>query len=199
LATLQNRQRRFTRRILVSEIVRLAWICYHPARAAWGGAVIGEYEMKHFFLATAVSIFATTAIADPLPKDAKPVAAKSLIKIYAGKTADWSTSKAFFAADGTIKGINTSNGTSIYWGKWTAKGNEVCMVNSWKDTGTGKTGDGAKDCWKWWQAADGTLWQLWSVHYDGSKPSKTDYYTGEEANLKKGDLVSKKFDKLNSM
>ncbi len=141
---------------------------------------------------------ASVAWADALPDGAKPISAKWLAKYYAGKSADWDSSKAYFAPDGTVKGINTSDGgKSIFWGKWSAKGNEVCMVNSWKNLSSGKTGSGSTDCWKWYAAADGTLWQLWSVHYDGTKPGKDDYYAGEDKKLRKGDIVSKTFDKLN--
>jgi hypothetical protein len=149
-------------------------------------------------IATLIACTATLATADPLPPDARPVSGKSLAKIYAGRTAEWSESKAYFAPDGSLKGIHTGGGTTLFWGKWTVKGNEVCMQNSYRNLQTGKTGSGLRDCWAWWQAADGTLWQLWTVRYDNSKPPKDDYYTGEEKKLKKGDLVSKKFDRLNS-
>lgn len=135
-------------------------------------------------------------MADPLPETAKPIGAASLKKFYSGSSTNWDTSKAYFAPDGTVKGINTGNGTSIYWGKWTVKGNEVCMVNSWRNLGTGESGGGATDCWKWYVDADGTYWTLWSVHYDGSKPKADDYYKGEADKIRRGDTVSKKFDKL---
>lgn len=151
-----------------------------------------------FLAAAAATMMAGAAAADPLPADAKPLAAESLAAFYAGKTADWKTSKAYFAPDGTLKGINTENGASIYWGKWTVKGNEVCMVNDWRNTQTGDSGGPATDCWKWYVDGSGTFWQLWSVRYTGQKPPRDDYYTGEEKKFRKGDKVSKQFDKLNT-
>lgn len=155
--------------------------------------------MKAIITATAaIGLLATTAAADPLPEGAKPIGPASLTKLYSGRTLDWDTSMAYFAPDGTVKGINTQTGDSIFWGNWTVKGNEVCMVNNWKSLGTGETGSGATDCWKWWVAGEKEYWTLWSVRYDGSQPPADDYYDGELKKFRKGDAVSRKFDRLNS-
>ncbi len=137
---------------------------------------------------------ATTAFADPLPKDAKPIAAKSLSALYGGSTAKWGNSTAYFAPDGTVRGIFTEdNGTRrAYQGGWQAKGNEVCMTVKVLKTDW----DASTDCWKWYLGGDGTLWTLWSVHYDKTKPTKNDYYTDEKSKLSRGDKVSKSFAKL---
>jgi len=144
-------------------------------------------------LAGAASL-ATTTLAEPLPKDAKPIAAKSLSALYSGNTAKWDNSTAFFAPDGTVKGIFTEeNGTRrAYQGEWRTKGNEVCMTVKVLKTDW----DASTDCWKWYLGADKQIWTLWSVHYDKTKPTKNDYYTSEKDNISRGDSVSKAFAKL---
>jgi len=139
------------------------------------------------------------ASADPLPGDAKPLSAKSIQKIYAGSTAHWSTSTAYFAPDGTIKatyGKGAKQG--IFWGKWQVKGNEICMSGL---TGIGpgdtETWTNGGDCWKWWVDGAKKPVTLWSRHYDGTEPDLIDgYYGSELGKIKRGDKVSKTFDKL---
>lgn len=136
----------------------------------------------------------TAALAEPLPKDAKPIAAKSLMSFYSGSTANWGNSMAYFAPDGTVKGVSTpkTGGKRAYQGNWGAKGNEVCM----KVKVLGTDWEPSTDCWKWYLGAENELWTLWSVHFDKTKPTKNDYYTGEKDKLSRGDHVSKAFAKL---
>lgn len=136
------------------------------------------------------------ATADALPEDAKPVSAASISKLYSGNSTDWKESMAYFAPDGTIKGVHTGNGNAIYWGTWRVKGNEICMTNDWKNVDTGESGGGLTDCWKWYVDGAGKPWQLHSVRFDGSKPGADDYYTDEIKKIRKGDIVSKKHDQL---
>lgn len=153
--------------------------------------------MKSLLVSAALAgtaCLATAALAGPLPKDAKPIAAKSLSAFYSGNTAKWGNSTAFFAPDGAVKGIYTEeNGTRrAYQGEWRTKGNEVCMTVKVLNTDW----EPSTDCWKWYLGSDQQIWTLWSVHYDKTKPTKNDYYTGEKDKLSRGDQVSKAFAKL---
>lgn len=116
--------------------------------------------MKHPLAACLLSALslAGPAAAGPLPKDATPIAAGSLKSFYAGSTANWTNSTAYFAPDGTVRGIFTAKdgGRHAYDGTWRVKGNEVCM-----DTrGHGETGAPNTDCWKWYLGADRVYWTL---------------------------------------
>lgn len=146
---------------------------------------------------TALAAPAGTVRADPLPEGARPLAARSLVKLYSGTTLDRETSMAYFAPDLTVKGVSGKNLKGAVWvGTWQAKGNEVCMDVQWRDLATGKTGP-SRDCWKWYVAPDKTIWTLWSVHYDGTRPDPDgDYYDGELAKMKRGDLVSDRYARL---
>lgn len=148
----------------------------------------------HFLAVLAAASFEVSANAEPLPEGAKPIAATSLTALYSGSTANWGNSKAYFAPDGTVKGVSTpeTGGKRAYQGNWSAKGNEVCM----KVKVLGTDWEPSTDCWKWYLGAENELWTLWSVHYDKTKPTKDDYYTDEKNKLSRGDLVSKAFAKL---
>ena len=133
-------------------------------------------------------------LADQLPKGAKPVSSAELEKIYAGKTADWSSKvRAYFAPDKTVRGFNLE-GEVTYTGRWSVKENAVCMKVNWKAIKGADSGTGT-DCWTWFFQGK-KLYTLWSTRYDGSKPKKNDYYQGENKTLKNGDLVSKKIAEL---
>lgn len=146
-----------------------------------------------------LSVGAGGAAADPLPAGAQPLSAKAIQKLYAGNTTDWKTSMAYFAPDGTVKALwGEGSKRGVFWGKWQVKGNEICMGPL---TGIGP-GDAEPwtsggDCWKWWLDADKKPIILWSKHYDGTAPDLEDgYYRDEIGKIKKGDKVTKTFDKL---
>lgn len=146
-------------------------------------------------LATALMLsFAGTAFAEPLPKDAKPLSAAQVTKLYSGNSTNWKTSGAYFAADGTIKGRYSSG---IYWGRWVVKKNEICMEDvQGYDTKSKEAWDGIGDCWKWWADGKGKTITLWSRRFNGEKPDlANDHYRGEADKIQKGDKVSKVFDK----
>jgi hypothetical protein len=143
---------------------------------------------------------ATSSMADKLPKSAKPLTAEEITAMYAGHTAKWKGSNAWFAPDKSIKGLfGKKLDEALYFGTWSVTGNEVCMTNNSEDVKTKKKGGPFTDCWQWFRDDKKRLWTLWSKHYDGSKVPKNAYYRGEEKILVEGDSVSEKFDKLKAM
>lgn len=149
-------------------------------------------------LVAALAVAAWPALADPLPNGARPLGAKALHKLYSGTTLNWETSRAWFAPDGTLKGVAGKGrlGETLFWGTWTVKGNEVCMSGPFRNRITGKEGQ-FRDCWTWYMGADGKPWTLWSVHFDGTPPdTRNGYYQDEIGRMRRGDGVSALFDKL---
>lgn len=146
------------------------------------------------FRAFALFLAATAlpAAAGPLPRGAQPYTAVELERLYAGQTAVWDHSLAFFAPDHRIKGI--FRGRIIYWGHWSVKGNEICMVNQGYDPARHARFQVQPDCWKWWHDGKRAI-TLYSRPFDGSLPDLQDgYYLDEVEALKPGDLVSPRFD-----
>ena len=141
-----------------------------------------------------LTTFSGFLAAAELPKSAKPAAVDEIKTLYSGKTTLWSKdNSAFFAVDGTVKGVYKGG---YFDGKWDVTENEVCMKVQGTDSKTKSSNEKTTtDCWKWYRDAKGRLWTFWSVRYDGSKPSKKDYYTEEVKKLNDGDLVSKRYDK----
>jgi hypothetical protein len=139
--------------------------------------------------AVLTSFVCGSAWADKLPKDAVELAADEVKAIYSGKTGIYSVSSMYYAPDGTTKGIyGKPKITATFKGTWSVNGNEMCTKN--KAKGDPKT---YRDCNKFWRSGK-KLYDLWSVHYDGSKPDlKGGYATDTMKKLKKGDLVSKKY------
>ena len=143
-----------------------------------------------------VSILAaqvSAALADNLPKSAKPMSAGEVRAVYSGKSAVWDDARAFFAPDGGVIGYNSKEKVT-FSGSWSVSSNRNCMKVAWKSTKSADSGK-SSDCWQWYK--DGKkIWTLWSTRYDGSKPKKDDYYQGEVKSLKAGDKVSKEYAKL---
>lgn len=141
----------------------------------------------------ALCLLAAPALADPLPKDATPFIQAKVSALYAGHAAVRPHSMAVFTPDHAVKGIY--NGKTLFWGSWTVKANEVCMMNQGVDPDTKEHFKVPPDCWTWWHGADGAAITLYSRHWDGTKPDLKDgYYDDEIGNLKPGDKVSAKFD-----
>jgi len=140
-------------------------------------------------LATALIVCgASVAWADRLPKNASPMSADEITKLYAGQTQVSKVSDIFFDPSGTTKGIfGKPKATGTFSGKWTVMGNEFCMTNSPK--GESKT---YKDCNKFWKVGE-KIWNLWSTHYDGTKADDVKGYDPGIPPLKPGDLVSKRY------
>ncbi|RWP36846.1 DUF995 domain-containing protein [Mesorhizobium sp.] len=145
-------------------------------------------------LASILTMHVSTASADNLPKNAKPMSADEVRSVYSGKSAVWDTSnRAFFAPDGTVIGYNLKAKVT-FTGSWAVSSNRNCMNIIWKKIKSGDSGK-VSDCWEWYK--DGKkIWTLWSTRYDGSKPKKGDYYQGEAKILKAGDKVSGEYAKL---
>lgn len=138
----------------------------------------------------------TFAYADQLPKSAKALTTDEIKILYANHTAVWKpNSMAYFAPDGSVKGIY-KNGT--YSGTWAVTGNESCMMSQGTDAKTkASVGKTYTDCWQWFRDSKNKYWTLWSKHFDGSKVKKNDYYDGEIKKLRIGDLASAKVDAMN--
>lgn len=140
----------------------------------------------------AVSVFsfvAGVASADRLPKDAVKLSPAEVKAIYAGKSSDWSKSKAYFGPDGTYT-IVGKNSQWIGKGKWTVNGNKACA------TAMPQVFDGGRvkeftDCWTWYKHGKRHL-VLWS----GEKDKKNGYYDGELKKLSKGDKVTKTYQQI---
>ena len=140
----------------------------------------------------AVSVFsvvAGVASAERLPKDAVKLSPAEVKAIYAGKSSDWSKSRAYFAPDGTYT-IVGKNSQWVGKGKWTVDGNKVCAgaVSQVVDGGKGRE---FTDCWTWYKHGKRHL-VLWS----GEKDKKDGYWDGELKNLSKGDQVTRTYKKL---
>lgn len=158
--------------------------------------------LKAIFTATVFALAALAGVpglADPLPADARPLGPNSITRIYAGSTANWSSSRAHFAADGTVQGIHKGDsGTSLFWGNWAVSGNEICMTNQYRNLDTGEAGTLQPDCWQWFIDGNRKTWTLWSKHFDGSAPDLANgFYDGELGKLRRGDTVRADFARLN--
>jgi hypothetical protein len=139
---------------------------------------------------SALLVVAWSDIADAkkLPKNAAPMTADEVKALYAGNSAVWENSKAFFSPDGKTKGVFGKGKKRVaYAGEWSVADNEVCMKNSPKGEAKVYT-----DCWKWWRVGDKTI-TLWSVHFDGSKVDEKTGYYDEMRSIKRGDKVSAEF------
>lgn len=141
-----------------------------------------------------IVVFTGCSTAAELPKSAKPLSAEEVKEVYSSKTAVWSKDNAaFFASDGSVKGVY---GGGYFSGTWDVSDNEVCMRVQGTDAKTKKSdGKTYVDCWKWFRDGKKRAWAIWSVHHDGSTPSKRDYSTEEIEKLKSGDLVTEKYEK----
>lgn len=141
------------------------------------------------------SLLAGSAVAEELPADAVKMSAADLKKVYAGKSSNWTRSRTYFAPDGTIKWIRKDK--SAYGdGKWTVKGNRVCMLLNWNDVDSKESGR-SKDCWDWYRSGRKYM-TLWSVRFNGEKAKKDDYYDGEFRKLQRGDRVTRTHNRLAS-
>lgn len=113
-----------------------------PARTTPNAGPKDNTMFRNAILAAALAVAAWPALADPLPNGARPLGAKALHKLYSGTTLNWKTSRAWFAPDGTLKGVAGKGklGETLFWGTWTVKGNEVCMSGPFRNRITGKEG-----------------------------------------------------------
>lgn len=143
-----------------------------------------------FLLGGALTSFVcASAWAGKLPKDAVELTAAEVKAIYSGKTGIYDVSSIYYASDGTTKGIfGKPKVTATFKGTWSVSGNEMCAKN--KPKGDPKI---YRDCNKFWRSGK-RIYDLWSVHYDGSKPDlKSGYVTTTVKKLRDGDLVAKKY------
>ncbi|MFD1982649.1 hypothetical protein ACFSOZ_08165 [Mesorhizobium newzealandense] len=143
-----------------------------------------------FLLGAVLTSFACgSAWADKLPKDAVELTADEVKAIYSGKTGFYIVSNIYYAPDGTTKGIfGKPKITTTFRGTWSVSGNEICAKNKAKGDPKIYT-----DCNKFWRSGK-KVYDLWTVHYDGSKPDlKGGYATDTLKLFKNGDSVSKKY------
>jgi len=147
--------------------------------------------MKRPFTLIVVALMQTTAAyADLKPKDAAPMSADEIRRLYADHTAVFGPkASAFFGADGKVKGL--ANG-GAFAGVWEVKGNELCMNTSGFDKKTKTFGKKlSSDCWQWVKSGD-VSWTLYSKAWDNKKQDLVKGWYKED-HLKAGDLVSEKF------
>ena len=136
------------------------------------------------------------AYADKLPETATKLSPAEVKMLYAGKSSNWDSSKAYFAPDGTY--LMVAKDKSWYGeGRWTVSGNKACASITWHTVKDGKSGKGKPDCWTW--NKDGKkYWVLWSGD-KGKKGYPADYWwDGELKKMKKGDSVTAAYNKLKS-
>lgn len=87
--------------------------------------------------AIALMVFTSISAAETLPMNAKPLSALELRSLFANHTkkggpdscSDGDISVAKWYSDGRIRGISTvpAHGLdSLFWGRWTVKGNRLC-------------------------------------------------------------------------
>lgn len=143
----------------------------------------------------AIVIMAQPSLADKLPKNAKPMSTAELKKIYSGNSQVWDKSQVYFSPDMNTKGVFGRPASHTFSGKWSVNGNKVCMNNKSVDVKTKKSdGKTYTDCWTFYKEGNKT-WSLWSNNYD-KQMTENDYWTKELGTLKKGDKVSKNYQKL---
>jgi hypothetical protein len=140
-------------------------------------------------VAFSVVLACSAASADSLPKTATPMSSDAVEKIYAGNTVISKNFDAYFALDGSIKGLfGKPTVKALIEGSWSVAGNEICMY-----TFRSREPDSFRDCYQYWQDGRRVV-ALWSIHSDGSAVDQTNgYHVGEEKSLKAGDLVSDKY------
>jgi hypothetical protein len=141
------------------------------------------------------SVLITPCLAAKLPDDAKPLSESEIKNMYSGKTGVYKVSDVYYSPTGTVKGVfGKPKPKSTFSGTWEVSGNEICMKNKGRDDSKIYT-----DCNKIWRSGN-KIYELWTVHYDGTKPNgKDDYSTDVMHQLKAGDLVSKQYEKMGGM
>ena len=143
-----------------------------------------------------VATLCTAAVADPLPKSAKPLSSSWIKKAYSGNSAVWEMSMVYFASDGTTTGVFGVPPKATFTGKWVVKGNKICMTNIPTNIKTKKVDERTyTDCWIYYADGKTILTSYYNDFAEGKGPND-DYYDGELSNLKKGDKVSAKYAKL---
>lgn len=137
------------------------------------------------FPALLVALMPVVSWAEELPKNAVPLNASELRELYAGKSANWTKTRAYFAPDGIL----LMHGKDKSWfgeGKWTVTGNEMCGKAKRTTVKDGATKIGGGECWTWYRVGK-TYMTFWS----GEKDKKNGYYDTELKKMSAGDKVSK--------
>jgi Protein of unknown function (DUF995) len=145
-----------------------------------------------FSAAIVLTTCTSMALADKLPKGAIPLTAEELTAIYADHSGDWKPSnKAYFGADGSVKGFFDAY---YFSGKWQVTGNKICMGNQPTNSKTKQLD--AKiytDCWEWTKLGK-DYWVFYSNDYEKKKFNRADGWSKNEfKQLKKGDLATAKY------
>lgn len=135
--------------------------------------------IRHTALATAVAIALPAMAAEDLPKDAKPLTAFELLKLYGGTTWQWGAGGGYFDTEGRVFRARTGS-----------EGDETTAIGTWhiRDDGTlcfkavWSNAEGrfpAKTCF-WHVQAGGDIYQRtgkgkWYV-FRHAKPQPTDEF-----------------------
>jgi hypothetical protein len=137
----------------------------------------------------AICFSCSAAISETLPKSAIKISSTEAKSLYSGKSSNWKKARAYFSPDGRYL-IVGKNKKWFAEGTWNTRGNKVCSKSKWTNIKDDKTGRSV-NCWTWYKDGKRYL-SLWS----GDKNGKHGYYDGEHKKMRKGDRVSKTFNKL---
>ncbi len=150
------------------------------------GAFIQEQlvMMSNIYAVVILALLSSSALAEKLPADANPLTSADVKALYAGKSADWSTTRAYFAPNGKFLTVAKDGSWFNENGEWTVKGNKICATSRWKDEKTGQN-KSSNDCWTWFKVGPKYL-SLWS----GEKNNVNGYYAKELDKMVAGDEVS---------
>jgi hypothetical protein len=131
-------------------------------------------------LTSALSFFGGSTIADPLPKNAKPLTGAEVRELYSGRSIIWGRKQgAYFASNGRVISVYTNwhndinpskKWTGYTTGTWSVAANQICWRYSGFDLIDKKSWSGGFECWKWYRANS----QYWSFHVKkprGKRPS----------------------------
>lgn len=149
--------------------------------------------MRLTIVAIILGLLALPGWAEPLPKGAKPLSARQITGLYAGNSAKWETSMAYFAPDKTITGVYGKPASDTCTGTWKVTKNRICMTNTPVNIKSGKRDTRTyTDCWTHYSDNGRVLTSYYNDYEDGKGPNE-DYYEGELGSLTKGDVVTRTF------
>ncbi len=149
-----------------------------------------------------LGLLVNPSIAEPLPKNAKPLSSSEVRAIFADRTSrggadsctEGDTALVKWFGDGRVRGISSvaPHGLDhIWWGKWWVKGNSMCMKVTKHYVRNGKKGSEYR-CWDF-HRANGATYAIMS-----SCPTRrygaNDYW--KFGKLSRGDVTASTYDKL---
>lgn len=151
-------------------------------------------------LASSLSVLVSLSMADPLPKNAKPLSSAEVREIYSGKSVMWGYRHgAYFAGNGKAISVYTNwhndanptqKWTGYTTGTWSTSNNQMCWRYSGFDLNDMKPFSGSQLCWKWYRAGS-KFYVIQTKKPAGMRASgANDYGTNEISKLRNGDRIS---------